>query len=127
VAIEGARPEDIEVVAAVFKRMKIDCDMRDGTFTVRPSTPRAAVASPPALAGVPERSGQPGHRARHAGGGTHAGARLDVRAALFALEQMSGMGADLFLADAHRIIVNGPTQLRGGRFSTVAICAPECR
>jgi UDP-N-acetylglucosamine 1-carboxyvinyltransferase len=25
------------------------------------------------------------------------------------------MGADLFLADAHRIIVNGPTKLRGGR------------
>ena len=34
---------------------------------------------------------------------------------LFALEQMSGMGADLFLADAHRIIVTGPTKLRGGR------------
>jgi UDP-N-acetylglucosamine 1-carboxyvinyltransferase len=34
---------------------------------------------------------------------------------LFALEQMSGMGADLFLADAHRIIVNGPTRLRAGR------------
>ena len=30
---------------------------------------------------------------------------------LFALEQMSGMGADLFLADAHRIIVTGPTQV----------------
>jgi UDP-N-acetylglucosamine 1-carboxyvinyltransferase len=34
---------------------------------------------------------------------------------LFALEQLSGMGADLFLADAHRIIVTGPTRLRGGR------------
>jgi UDP-N-acetylglucosamine 1-carboxyvinyltransferase len=34
---------------------------------------------------------------------------------LFALEQLSGMGADLFLADAHRIIVSGPTRLRGGR------------
>jgi UDP-N-acetylglucosamine 1-carboxyvinyltransferase len=34
---------------------------------------------------------------------------------LFALEQMSGMGADMFLADAHRIIVTGPTRLRGGR------------
>jgi UDP-N-acetylglucosamine 1-carboxyvinyltransferase len=34
---------------------------------------------------------------------------------LFALEQMSGMGADLFLADAHRLIVTGPTALRGGR------------
>ena len=32
---------------------------------------------------------------------------------LFALEQMSGMGADMFLCDPHRIIVTGPAQLRG--------------
>ena len=32
---------------------------------------------------------------------------------LFALEQMSGMGADLFLCDPHRIIVTGPQRLRG--------------
>jgi len=31
---------------------------------------------------------------------------------LFALEQLSGMGADLFLCDPHRIIVNGPSRLR---------------
>jgi UDP-N-acetylglucosamine 1-carboxyvinyltransferase len=31
---------------------------------------------------------------------------------LFALEQLSGMGADLFLCDPHRIIVNGPRRLR---------------
>ena len=32
---------------------------------------------------------------------------------LFALEQLSSMGADLFLCDPHRLIVNGPTRLRG--------------
>jgi UDP-N-acetylglucosamine 1-carboxyvinyltransferase len=32
---------------------------------------------------------------------------------LFALEQMSGMGADLFLCDPHRIIVTGRCRLRG--------------
>ncbi|HVB38665.1 MAG TPA: hypothetical protein VND92_09020, partial [Vicinamibacterales bacterium] len=32
---------------------------------------------------------------------------------LFALEQLSGMRADLFLCDPHRIIVNGPSRLRG--------------
>jgi UDP-N-acetylglucosamine 1-carboxyvinyltransferase len=32
---------------------------------------------------------------------------------LFALEQLSGMGADLFLCDPHRIIVNGPRRLHG--------------
>ena len=46
---------------------------------------------------------------------------------LFALEQMSGMGADLFLADAHRIIVTGPTScVAAGRW-TVAICDRACR
>src|SRR5918995_1952959 len=32
IAIEGAREEDIEVVAAVLKRMHIQCGMRDGVF-----------------------------------------------------------------------------------------------
>jgi len=32
---------------------------------------------------------------------------------LFALEQLSSMRADLFLCDPHRIIVSGPTTLRG--------------
>jgi UDP-N-acetylglucosamine 1-carboxyvinyltransferase len=32
---------------------------------------------------------------------------------LFAVEQLSGMGADLFLCDPHRIIVNGARTLRG--------------
>ena len=32
---------------------------------------------------------------------------------LFALEQLSAMGGNLFLCDPHRIIVDGPTTLRG--------------
>jgi UDP-N-acetylglucosamine 1-carboxyvinyltransferase len=32
---------------------------------------------------------------------------------LFALEQLSGMSADLFLCDSHRIIVTGPRRLHG--------------
>ena len=116
VAIEGARPEDIEVVAAVFKRMRIDCGMQDGTFVVRPSTPRAArrittglwPAFPSDLVSLVT------VLATQAAGRTLVHDWMyELR--LFALEQMSGMGADLFLADAHRIIVNGPTRLRGGR------------
>ena len=32
---------------------------------------------------------------------------------LFALEQLSGMGANLFLCDPHRMIVDGPALLTG--------------
>jgi len=37
---------------------------------------------------------------------------------LFALEQLSGMGADLFLCDPHRMIVNGPSKLKGRNLDT---------
>jgi UDP-N-acetylglucosamine 1-carboxyvinyltransferase len=116
VAIDGAREEDIEVVAAVLKRMRIECGMRDGTFVVKPSKPVAArrittglwPAFPSDLVSLVT------VLATQAAGRTLVHDWMyELR--LFALEQMSGMGADLFLADAHRLIVNGPTRLRGGR------------
>ncbi len=37
---------------------------------------------------------------------------------LFALEQLSGMRADIFLCDSHRMVVTGPTPLRGRHLDT---------
>ena len=114
--IDGAREEDIEVVAAVLKRMNVECGMRDGTFEVKPSKPKAVrrittglwPSFPSDLVSLVT------VLATQAEGRTLVHDWMyELR--LFALEQMSGMGADMFLADAHRIIVTGPTQLRGGR------------
>ena len=114
--IEGAREEDIEVVAAVMKRMQVRCGMKDGVFEVKPSKPQAIrrittglwPAFPSDLVSLVT------VLATQAEGRTLVHDWMyELR--LFALEQMSGMGADMFLADAHRIIVTGPTQLRGGR------------
>ena len=116
IAIDGAREEDIEVVASVLNRMNVHCGMRDGTFEVKPSRPKAVrrittglwPAFPSDLISLVT------VLATQAEGRTLVHDWMyELR--LFALEQMSGMGADLFLADAHRIIVTGPTQLRGGR------------
>jgi UDP-N-acetylglucosamine 1-carboxyvinyltransferase len=116
IAIDGAREEDIEVVASVLKRMNVQCGMRDGTFEVKPSRPKAVrrittglwPAFPSDLISLVT------VLATQAEGRTLVHDWMyELR--LFALEQMSGMGADMFLADAHRIIVTGPTQLRGGR------------
>jgi UDP-N-acetylglucosamine 1-carboxyvinyltransferase len=116
IAIDGAREEDIEVVASILKRMNVQCGMRDGTFEVKPSKPTAVrrittglwPAFPSDLISLVT------VLATQAEGRTLVHDWMyELR--LFALEQMSGMGADLFLADAHRIIVTGPTQLRGGR------------
>ena len=114
--IEGARESEIEVVAAVLKRMNIRCGMRDGVFEVKPSSPKCLKrittglwpAFPSDLVSLVT------VLATQAEGRTLVHDWMyELR--LFALEQLSGMGADLFLADAHRIIVTGPTRLRGGR------------
>jgi len=115
-AIHGARSEDMEVVAAIIKRMNVQCAMRDGIFEVKPSKPKAIrrittglwPSFPSDLVSLVT------VLATQAEGRTLVHDWMyELR--LFALEQMSGMGADMFLADAHRIIVNGPTRLRGGR------------
>jgi UDP-N-acetylglucosamine 1-carboxyvinyltransferase len=115
-AIEGAREEDIEVVAAVLQRMNVQCGMRAGVFEVKPSSPVALrkittglwPSFPSDLVSLVT------VLATQAQGRTLVHDWMyELR--LFALEQMSGMGADMFLADAHRIIVTGPTKLRGGR------------
>jgi UDP-N-acetylglucosamine 1-carboxyvinyltransferase len=116
VSIEGAREEDVEVVASVLKRMQIACSVEDGLFTVRPSKPRAAGRITTGL--------WPGFPSDLVSLVTVLATQAEGRTLvhdwmyelrLFALEQLSGMGADMFLADAHRIIVTGPTRLRGGR------------
>ncbi|MBI3050495.1 MAG: UDP-N-acetylglucosamine 1-carboxyvinyltransferase [Acidobacteria bacterium] len=114
--IEGARESEIEVVAAILQRMNVRCGMKDGVFEVKPSTPKAVrrittglwPAFPSDLVSLVT------VLATQAEGRTLVHDWMyELR--LFALEQLSGMGADLFLADAHRIIVTGPTRLRGGR------------
>jgi UDP-N-acetylglucosamine 1-carboxyvinyltransferase len=116
VVIDGAREQDIEVVAAVLKRMNVDCGMHDGVFEVKPSRPKAVRRVTTGL--------WPGFPSDLVSLVTVLATQAEGRTLvhdwmyelrLFALEQMSGMGADMFLADAHRIIVTGATRLRGGR------------
>jgi UDP-N-acetylglucosamine 1-carboxyvinyltransferase len=114
--IEGAREAEVEVVAAVLKRMNVRCGMVDGVFEVKPSQPKAARRITTGL--------WPSFPSDLISLVTVLATQAQDRTLvhdwmyelrLFALEQLSGMGADLFLADAHRIIVSGPTRLRGGR------------
>jgi UDP-N-acetylglucosamine 1-carboxyvinyltransferase len=112
--VHGARAEDIEVVAAVLKRLNIQCSMQGEIFRVERSTPMAAgrittglwPAFPSDLVSLVT------VLATQAAGRTLVHDWLyELR--LFALEQLSGMRADLFLCDPHRIIVSGPSTLKG--------------
>ena len=112
--VHGARAEDMEVVAAVFKRMKIECAMKGDIFRVEQSRPQAAGRITTSLwPGFPsDLVSLVTVLATQAEGQTLVHDWLyELR--LFALEQLSGMSGDLFLCDPHRIIVTGPKRLRG--------------
>src|SRR5258706_700373 len=112
--VKGTRPEGMEVVAAVLKRMSIECAMDGDVFKVSRSSPLAAGRITTGLwPGFPsDLVSLVTVLATQAAGQTLVHDWLyELR--LFALEQLSGMGADLFLCDPHRIIVTGPRRLRG--------------
>ena len=114
IEIDAARAEDMEVVAAVLKRMKIHCVMDGEMFRVERSRPQAAGRITTGLwPGFPsDMVSLVTVLATQAEGQTLVHDWLyELR--LFALEQLSSMSADLFLCDPHRIIVSGPRRLRG--------------
>lgn len=112
--VHGARPEDLEVVAAVLKRMNIQCVATGDVFRVEQSKPEAAGRITTGL--------WPGFPSDLVSLVTVLATQAEGRTLvhdwmyelrLFALEQLSGMRGDLFLCDPHRIIVTGPRKLRG--------------
>ena len=114
IQVSGARAEDMEVVGAVLQRMSIACAMDGDVFVVEPSKPKAAGRITTGLwPGFPsDLVSLVTALATQAEGQTLVHDWMyELR--LFALEQLSGMSADLFLCDPHRIIVTGPRQLRG--------------
>lgn len=114
IEIGGAREVDMEVVASVLHKMNVRCCYADGIFQVEQSTLCGAGRITTGLwPGFPsDLVSLVTVLATQAEGATLVHDWLyELR--LFALEQMSGMGADLFLCDPHRIIVTGPRRLRG--------------
>ena len=114
IEVHGARSPDMEVVAAVLRRMGIECTMDDDVFRVERSRLRAAGRITTSL--------WPGFPSDLISLATVLATQADGQTLvhdwmyelrLFALEQLSGMSADLFLCDPHRIIVTGPRKLRG--------------
>jgi UDP-N-acetylglucosamine 1-carboxyvinyltransferase len=112
--ISGARPEDMEVVAAVLTRLGVRCSMAGYVFRVERSTLKGAGRLTTGLwPGFPsDLVSLVTVLATQAEGRTLVHDWLyELR--LFALEQLSAMSADLFLCDPHRIIVTGPRKLLG--------------
>ncbi|HEY3382106.1 MAG TPA: UDP-N-acetylglucosamine 1-carboxyvinyltransferase [Vicinamibacterales bacterium] len=117
--VEGVRATDMEVVASVLHRMQVRCELEDNLLRVVPSSPVGGSRIVTGLwPGVPsDLISLITVLATQATGRTLLHDWMyELR--LFALEQLSGMGADLFLCDPHRIIVTGPKRLRGRTLDT---------
>ncbi len=114
VEVLGARTADLEVVMAPLVRMGLQCRYDDDRLIVEPSSLTACGRVTTGL--------WPGFPSDMVSLVTVLATQADGRTLvhdwmyelrLFALEQLSAMRADLFLCDPHRIIVSGPTKLRG--------------
>jgi UDP-N-acetylglucosamine 1-carboxyvinyltransferase len=119
IEVTGALAVDVEPITSVLRQMKVDFDLEDGRLRVRPSTISAAGRITTSLwPGFPsDIVSLVTVLATQASGPTLLHDWLyELR--LFALEQLSAMRADLFLCDPHRIIVTGPTPLRGRRLDS---------
>ena len=114
IEVTGARTADLEVVAAPLLKMGLRCSYADDRLTIERSTLTAAGRITTSL--------WPGFPSDMVSLVTVLATQADGRTLvhdwlyelrLFALEQLSAMGGGLFLCDPHRIIVSGPTKLRG--------------
>ena len=114
IEVLGARPRDMEPITAVLKRMKVRCEVEDGRIYAEASSAVGArqITTGPWPGFPSDMVSLMTVLATQARGRTLIHDWMyELR--LFALEQLSGMGANLFLCDPHRIIVEGPRRLNG--------------
>ncbi|MEO8078034.1 MAG: UDP-N-acetylglucosamine 1-carboxyvinyltransferase [Acidobacteriota bacterium] len=114
IEVLGARTADLEVIAAPLIKMGLQCRYDDDRLLIEASTLTAAGRITTGL--------WPGFPSDMVSLVTVLATQADGRTLvhdwlyelrLFALEQLSAMHAGLFLCDPHRIIVSGPSTLRG--------------
>ena len=114
VEVRGARAADLEPIVHVLSRFGVRCEVEGERLRVRESALEAAGRVTTGVwPGFPsDMVSLVTVLAACARGSTLVHDWLyELR--VFALEQLSGMGADLFLCDPHRIVVTGPRRLRG--------------
>ncbi|MBI2222899.1 MAG: UDP-N-acetylglucosamine 1-carboxyvinyltransferase [Acidobacteria bacterium] len=115
VEVHGVSAEDMEPIVAVLRAMGLPCRLEENWFATE-RAPRL-VAVKRITTGL-----WPGFPSDMVSLVTVLATQAEGRTLvhdwmyelrLFALEQLSAMRADLFLCDPHRMIVTGPTRLRG--------------
>jgi UDP-N-acetylglucosamine 1-carboxyvinyltransferase len=114
VEIGGTRWEDMEVVCSILRKMNVHCEHDGSMFRAEPRTLINAGRITTGLwPGFPSDLVSLVTALATQGAGATLVHDWLYELRLYSLEQVSAMGADLFLCDPHRVIVTGPRQLRG--------------
>ena len=119
IEVGGIAGADLEPLTAVLGRMQVRCEVQGERLVVRPSRVRAIrqITTAPWPGFPSDMVSLVTVLATQATGRTLIHDWMyELR--LFALEQLSGMGANLFLCDPHRIIVEGGRALNGRTLDT---------
>ena len=119
IEVRGVEASDLEPILAILSRMNVGCVVEDDRLIVSPSEPQGIrqITTAPWPGFPSDMVSLVSVLATQAAGRTLIHDWMyELR--LFALEQLSGMGADLFLCDPHRMIVNGPGKLKGRHLDT---------
>ncbi len=115
----GTLPTNLEPVTSLLTRMGVPCRIEGDCLVVERASPKAIrkISTAPWPGFPSDMVSLVAVLATQANGRTLIHDWMyELR--LFALEQLSGMGADLFLCDPHRMIVGGPRQLQGRNLDT---------
>ena len=119
VEVCGASAADLEPITSVLRRMQVTCRVEGDRLIVERSSPEAVrqITTAPWPGFPSDMVSLISVLATQAHGRTLIHDWMyELR--LFALEQLSGMGANLFLCDPHRMIVDGPRRLQGRNLDT---------
>lgn len=119
IEITGVCAQDLEPITSVLLRMNVGCTVKGDRLTVSPSELKAIrqVTTAPWPGFPSDMVSLVSVLATQARGRTLIHDWMyELR--LFALEQLSGMGANLFICDPHRMIVDGPRKLKGRDLDT---------
>ena len=117
--VRGVTATDLEPIVSVLSRMNVECTVSDDLLVVHESSPQAIpqITTAPWPGFPSDMVSLVSVLATQATGRTLIHDWMyELR--LFALEQLSGMGANLFLCDPHRMIVDGPRRLNGRSLDT---------
>lgn len=127
ITVAGIVPNHLEVMWQFFKQMGVNFSLTDDSVTVKPRTkPLLAIRKDIVTheyPGFPTDLQAPMTVLMTQAQGSSLIFETIYEGRLFYIDKLNSMGAHIFMADPHRVVVNGPTRLFGKKISSPDIRA----